>query len=181
MAGKTLANIRIYGDDLSMVNVAPKGTTLPTDLVTPLVAAFKDVGWLAEDGVEVSRKLNTSKHKAFQGGSVVRQKRVSDGDTFVFTALEETATALGLYYTGSTVTTATGTSTIAVPAAVGTDERAWVIDVVDGAVTKRYTIARGEVIDIDKVSHKNTEMTMYKFTVGILGAFQIITNNPAFP
>jgi hypothetical protein len=178
---KTLANIRIYGDDLSMVNVAPKGTTLPADLTTPLVAAFKDIGWLSEDGVDIERKLNTTKHKAFQGGSVVRQKRVSDGDTFTFTALEETATALGLYYTGSTVTSATGTSTIAVPASVNTDERAWVIDVVDGAVTTRYTVARGEVIDMDKVGHKNTEMTMYKFTVGIIGAFSIITNNPAFP
>lgn len=175
---KSLANIRIYGDETSLVSVAPLGTTLPTTLAAP-AAPFVELGWISEDGVAINRTKDVSKFKAWQGGATVRQKVVGVEDTFKFQCLEETAITLGLYYPGSTSTTAAGVTTIQVPAGAVADERAWVLDFFDGDVQKRYTFARAEVGETAEVVHKSTEMTIYEYTVTSLGAFTIITDNPA--
>lgn len=175
---KNLSNIRIYGDETSLVSVAPKGTTLPTTLAAP-GAGFVELGWISEDGVAIQRTKDVSKFKAWQGGATVRQKIVGVEDTFKFQCLEETATTLGLYYPGSEGVTAAGVSTITVPAGATSDERTWVIDFFDGDVQKRYCLPVGEVGETAEIVHKSTEMTIYEYTVTTLGAFTIITDNPA--
>lgn len=176
---KNLANIRIYGDNESAAYVGPKGTTLPTDLVTALNAAFKDLGWLSTDGVEQAREVSSADFNAWQGGAVVRSKITGVKDTLKVVCLEETAVTLGLYYAGATITTATGVSTVVVPGGASTDERALVVDFFDGDVQKRITAARAAVTSIGTVSHKNEDMTMYELTFTLYGGFSIITDNPA--
>lgn len=175
---KALANIRIYGDETSVVSVAALGTTFPIGLAAP-AATFEDVGWISEDGVAINRTKDVKKFKAWQGGATVRQKIVGVEDTFKFQCLEETAITLGLYYPGSSSTTTTGVTTIAVPAGAVADERAWLLQFFDGDIEKRYNIPRGEVGETAVVVHKNSDMTVYEYTVTSLGAFTIITNNPA--
>lgn len=175
---KTLANIRIYGDDTSAVYVAPKGTTLPVDLAAPSVT-FADLGWISEDGTEVGRETSSTDFTAWQGGTIVRSKVSGVKDTIKVTCLEETAVALGLYYPGMTSATVTGTTTITVPGGSRSNEKALVVDFKDDTITKRYSIARAEVTSVGAVGHKNTDMTMYEFTFTIYGGFSIITNNPA--
>lgn len=175
---KNLANIRIYGDDQSAVYVAPKGTTLPTALAAP-AAAFADLGWLSEDGVDVTRESSSTDFTAWQGGTIVRSKVSGVKDTVKVVCLEETAVALGLLYPGSTSATTTGTTTIAVPGGSKSNEKALVVDFIDDAISKRYAIPRAEVTGVGTVSHKNSDMTMYEFTFTIYGGFTIITNNPA--
>src|SRR5690349_18869775 len=116
-------NIRIYGDDASGVYVADKGTTGPTTLAAPGVG-FTEVGWLSEDGIDVSREANTVEFTAFQGGTIVRKKRTSVKDTFKFVCLEETALTMGLALAGVVPTTATGVDTFAVTNQTASDERA---------------------------------------------------------
>lgn len=167
-------NVRIYGDDASGVWVAPKGTTGPTTLAAP-GAGFVEVGWLDDDaGVDVERTEEVSEFKAWQGGTTLRKKVTSVEDSFKFVCLEETALTMGLYYKGATVTTATGVDTIAVTNQAVSDERAWVVDFVDGAVTKRYVVPSGEVTGRETISHKNSELTMLAFTVTIYGDYQIL-------
>lgn len=175
---KNLANIRIYGDQDSAVYVAPKGTTLPIDLAAPS-ATFADLGWLSEDGVDVTRESSSTDFTAWQGGTIVRSKVSGVKDTVKVVCLEETAVALGLLYPGSTSATATGTTTISIPGGSKSNEKALVVDFKDDTVTKRYTIARAEVTGTGTISHKNSDMTMYEFTFTIYGDFKIITNNPA--
>ena len=175
---KNLANIRIYGDQESVVYVAPKGSTLPTTLAAP-TAPFQDLGWLSEDGVDISREVSTTDFTAWQGGTIVRSKVSGVKDTLKIVCLEETAIALGLLYPGATSATATGTTTITVAGGSKSNEKALVVDFIDDAVTKRYAIARAEVTGTGTVSHKNSDMTMYEFTFTIYGGFNIITNNPA--
>lgn len=175
---KSLSNIRIYGDDLSAVAVAPKGSTMPTDLGA-LDVAFDELGWLSTDGVAVGRKTEAKEFYGFQGGTLVRTKRTSKKDSFKFQCLEETAITLGLMYPGSTSATASGVTTITVPEGIAADERAWVVTFIDDDVTKRYAIPRGEVVESADIVHKNDEMTIYEFTVNIYGEFDIITDNPA--
>lgn len=175
---KNLANIRIYGDQDSAVYVAPKGTTLPVGLAAP-AAAFQDLGWLSEDGVDVTRESSSTDFTAWQGGTIVRSKVSGVKDTVKVVCLEETAIALGLLYPGSTSATATGVTTISVPGGAASNEKALLVDFIDDDVTKRYSIPRAEVTGTGTVGHKNSDMTMYEFTFTIYGDFEIITNNPA--
>ena len=166
-------NVRIYGDDASGVWVADKGTTGPTTLATP-AAGFTEVGWLSEDGVDLDRSEDVAEFKGWQGGSTLRKKVTSQEDTFKFVALEETALTMGLYYKGVAATTATGVDTFAITNQAASDERAWVIDFVDGTTTKRYVVPSGEVTGRATVPHKNSDLTMYEFTVTIYGDYSIL-------
>jgi hypothetical protein len=69
---KNLANIRIYGDQDSVVYIADKGSTLPTTLAAPGVA-FEDLGWISEDGVDVTREVTATDFTAWQGGFIVHK------------------------------------------------------------------------------------------------------------
>lgn len=167
-------NVRIYGDLDSGVWVAPKGTTGPTDLAAPGVG-FVEVGWIDEDsGVDIERSEDVAEFKAWQGGTTLRKKVTSVEDTFSFVCTEENAVTLGLYYKGVTATTATGVDTFAITDQAKTDERAWVIDFVDDTITKRYVIPVGEVTGRETISHKNSEMTLYSFTVTIYGDYSVL-------
>lgn len=170
-------NIRIYGDDTTAVYTAPKGTTGPTGLAAPS-ATFKEVGWLGEDGVDLERNEDVAEFKGYQGGTLVRKKTTSVVDTFHFVCLEETALTLGLYYKGQAPVVATGVGTLTVTNQSVSDERAWVVDLIDGSVTKRYVVPSGEVTDRATISHKNSDLTMYDFTVTIYGAYTILSNAP---
>lgn len=178
---KVYDNIRIYGDLDSGVWVAPKGSTLPTGLEAP-DAPLTELGWLSEDGISVDRNEEATTHRAYQGGTIVRRKKTSVEDSFTFQCLEETAETLGLYYAGQTPeVTGTGEAAVAkitVTNQTASDERSWVVDVVDGAITKRYVVPVGSV-STGSVAHSNADMTIYEFTVTIQGDYEVITNNPA--
>lgn len=177
---KALANVRIYGDDAGAVAVAPKGTTPPVGLAAlSTTPTYIELGWMSEDGVPVSRANESTTFRAWQGGAVVRKRVTSNEDTFKFQALEETATAVGLYYAGATSVTAAGVTTITVPGGARGDERAWILDFHDGVHQKRYVIPTAEVTDRAEIAHKNDAMTLYDFTCTIYGDFFIISDNPA--
>jgi hypothetical protein len=166
-------NVRIYGDDASGVWVAPKGTTGPTTLAA-LTSPHEEAGWLGEDGVDLDRSEDVAEFKGWQGGATLRKKVTSVEDTFKFVALEETAVTLGLYYKGAAPTTATGVDTYSITNQAVSDERAWVVDFYDGAVQKRLVVPSGEVTGRATVSHKNSDLTMYEFTVTIYGDYTIL-------
>lgn len=171
-------NIRIYGDDDTGVWVADKGTTGPTTLAAPS-GSYDEVGWLGEDGIDLDRAEEVSEFKALQGGTLVRKKVTSVDDTFKFIALEETATTLGLYYKGVAATTASGVDTMVISNQAVSDERAWVVDFVDGTITKRLVVPSGEVTGRATISHKNSDLTMYEFTVTIYGEYSVLKTTPA--
>lgn len=176
---KNQANIRIFGDDGDAVYVGPKGATMPVGLAAP-GAAFSEIGWLGEDGINLDQSLTVNKFNAHQGGAQVRQKKSGVERSFTFQALEETAIVLGLYYPGiEGVTTGTAPNqitTFTVPAGSSSDERSWVVDSFDGDVHKRHNIPVGEVGETGTISHTNSGLAIYEFTVNIFGEFDIITN-----
>jgi hypothetical protein len=175
---KALANIRIYGDDAGGVWVAAKGTTGPTTLAAPGVG-FSEIGWISEDGISQERSQDATSFRAWQGGQVVRRKITNTEDTFSFQALETNAVTHGLMFRGQTPTIATGVATTVVQNQSVTDERAWVFDMVDGTVTKRYVIPSGAYELSGTIVARNDEMTVHEFTVTPQGAYFHITNAPA--
>lgn len=175
---KTPANAHTYGDDDSAVYVAPHGTTLPTTLAAPS-GTFEELGWLSDDGVGHSRAVEGVSFKGWQGGAVVKRKKVSVEETFKFVCLEETATVLGLVYAGQEPVVVSGVATITVEDQTADDDRTWVIDAYDGAVHKRHAIPSGVVELTGTIEHQNAALTMYEFTLTTQGAWYLITNNPA--
>lgn len=178
---KNTDNARFYGDLASAVYVAPKGTTGPSDLAEP--AGFEELGWLSEDGITFDRDEDNTVLRAYQGATVVRRKTNSVDDSFTFQCLEETATVLGLYYKGQTAeVTGTGDAAVAkieLKDQARSDERAFVVDVVDGDITKRHVIPSGSV-GTGSLTYSNGDATVYEFTVSINGNdAYVLTNNPA--
>ena len=45
---------------------------------------------------------------------------------------------------------------------------------VDDTITKRYVVPSGEITARATVPHKNSDLTMYEFTVTIYGAYSIL-------
>jgi hypothetical protein len=176
---KVLANIIGYGGDASGVWVAPLGTTGPTGLAAPS-GTFKEVGWISEDGVSLSRDEERVVFKAHQGGKVVKRKTASVDDSIKFQCLETNAIVLGLLYKQTVPAAVSGVVTIPVANQTVNDNRAWVVDEIgDDGTTMRYVIPSGSVGITADIVFKTDEMTIYEFTLGINGDYSTITNAAA--
>ena len=66
---------------------APLGTDLPTDAKTALDAAFKNLGYISEDGLTESTSIDTNTVKAW-GGDVVMVNQTGKTTTFSLTLIE---------------------------------------------------------------------------------------------
>ena len=144
---------------------APAGTTLPTDATTALATAFKNLGYVSEDGVTNSQSRETTEIKEW-GGGVVDNPQTGFTDTFQFTLIESLNTdTLKAIYGSSNVTEASGAITIA----VGTDEApsgVWVIDMIQkGNKLKRIVIPNGKVTELGDIVYKADEAVGYDVTV----------------
>jgi len=142
------------------VSVAPIGSTAPTDASTALDAAFKDLGYIGEDGVTETRDRNSNDITAWQNGALVRTVVTSGTLQFQFTAIETNQRTIGAFY-GATVTLAAAV----IDAAVTGGQKMFVIDVIDGAHLERIFIPQGEIIEVGEVTYSNGEAIGYPMTI----------------
>ena len=68
---------------------AVAGTQLPTDTAAKLDEAFKNLGYVSEDGLKNAKKSEGEETKAW-GGEVVLDNKEKSEDVFEFTLLETT-------------------------------------------------------------------------------------------
>lgn len=107
---------------------APVGSTLPTTATEALAAAFKDLGYISEDGLSNGNSPTKETVKEW-GGAVVATIQTERPDTFTLTFLEsENADVLKMIYGPGNVTVGEdGSISIAVkPEDLGS--YAWVFD-----------------------------------------------------
>jgi len=176
---KNYDNIRAYGDLDSEVFFAPVGSTLPTTLTDP-TTPFEAVGWLSEDGVSLSLSTDVQKFKGWQGGSVLRTKVTGTEKTISIQCLEETPGVTELYFGHGAPVVTTGVAKVDLPEGVPTVARAAVFKFVDGGVTKFLCCEKVEVTEREDLSHKNSDLTMYGFTLDVIGDSYILTDAPAY-
>lgn len=162
---KSKANNRIYGDLSTAVWYAPAGTTMPTALAAP-VAPFVDVGWLANDGVDLDRDTDVVEVQAYQAGQIIRRKTLLKLETLKFVCLEENLAVLGLVYPGATFVTASMVTTMT-PAGAGSIAGAFVVDFFDGVIQKRYRVTSGEAALSGTIPHKSSDPTQYEITLSM--------------
>jgi hypothetical protein len=167
-------NARIYGSENDCIYLAPLGTTVPTDIDSPLDAAFEDVGWLHSDGITESQTGSVEKIRGHQGNGVVRTRINEPGTTISFTALETKDQTNSLRYVESDVTTAAGVRKATRGAGQKIATRVAVIDVFDAdndEVKERFVIPRFEVSPNGDRAMVNSDIAGFPFVGEIIGEY----------
>lgn len=90
---------------------APYGTTLPTTNSEELDTAFRNIGYINEDGVTFTDESDSESIPDMNGDSIVTTAGAIE-KTFTFFAAETKADTLKLQYGDANVTDATGTITV---------------------------------------------------------------------
>jgi hypothetical protein len=145
------------------VYAAAAGATLPTDATTSPDAAFKDLGYLDEDGITEALDVDQDEITGWQNGTVLRRTITSQAKTFEFTLAETKADVLEFVHPGSTITGAGPYDLEVGP--VTSINKALVIDIVDDTVLTRLVIPNCEITDFGDIEYKNGEALKYPVTV----------------
>lgn len=146
---------------------APAGTTLPTDATTALAAAFKELGFVSEDGVKNNNSPDSDNIKAW-GGQTVLVVQNEKTDEFTFTLIESLNSDVLTTVYGSNVTVSG--STISIKAnADRVPEAIFVIDMVlAGNYAKRIVIPAGALKEVGEITYKDDEPIGYEITLSAL-------------
>lgn len=147
---------------------APVGTTLPTDASTALDAAFKNLGYVSDDGITISRETESDDFKDLNGDTVLTVI-TSIKDTFNFNLIETRTDALKEIYGQSNVTetTSTGTKKITInQKGEELPQRVYVMEfVLSGGKKMRKVVPLGKITELGDQSYKSGEAIKYEATV----------------
>lgn len=144
---------------------APSGTTLPTDATTALNAAFKNLGYVSEDGLVNTNTASTEQLKAW-GGDVVAMPLTEKPDTFKATFIEAmNEDVLKATYGDDNVSGALATGITIKANSKELPVGAWVIDMILGGNLKRIVIARGQVSEVGDIEYKDDSLVGYPLTI----------------
>lgn len=140
------------------VYLAPLGTTLPTSSDAALDAAFRDVGYISEDGVTETPEEDTQEIRAWQNGDIVRRLLTSHEVQYGFTMIELNEVSLEAYY---------GNYAAGVVRVKGQPlpRQCMVIDVIDEGQLRRRVAPVAQVVERGEVSLTNSEATGLEVTV----------------
>lgn len=145
---------------------APKGTTLPTSVTDTLNAAFKNLGYVSEDGITNANSPESDNQRAW-GGDVVLNTVGEKPDTFSMALIESlNVDVLKTVYGDDNVT---GDLTQGITVKVNNkdqEESAWVIDMLlkDGAA-KRIVIPQGKLTELEEINYNDNDPIGYGITI----------------
>lgn len=170
------------------IKVAPLGTVTPTDPTSVLNVAFKELGYVTEDGLKLSHDASDDKIKVW-GGVTIRTIR-SDYSATITGTLVSTLDidVLKNVFGDSLVTQKSGFIAIKHAADIA-PEKVYIIETKDASNggRKRYVIPKGQITvsgDVD-LSHK--EITGFEVTIEALADkdgvcyYEYVETAPASP
>lgn len=144
---------------------APLGTALPTDAVSALNAAFKNMGYGSEDGLVNNNTPESENVKAWGGDTVLTIQSGKD-DTFAITLIEATNTDVLKAVYGDANVSGDLTSGIEVKANAKEQEAAsWIIDMVLKNGVKRIVIPEAKITEIGEIAYTDTAAVGYAITL----------------
>ncbi len=145
---------------------APLGTTLPTDAVTALAEAFKNLGYVSEDGVTNSNSPESENIKEW-GGSTVLTVQTGKEDTFSFKLIESLNPEVQKAVYGDDNVTGTPDTGMTVKAnAKEQAASAWVIDMeLNGGYFRRIVIPEAAVSEVGEITYVGTDAIAYDLTL----------------
>lgn len=145
---------------------APLKTTLPTDAKTELASAFKNLGYISEDGVKQSESLETNTVKAW-GGDVVMTSQTGKTFTYTLTLIEALSVEVQkLVHGEGNVDGDLATGLTVKGNAKELEDKSFVIEqIMRGNTLKRTVIPNAKVTSIGEVTYKDGESVGYEITL----------------
>ena len=147
---------------------APIGTTIPTDAVTALDAAFIDMGYISEDGVTNANSPESETINAW-GGTPVLRTVTSKDDTFSAKFISAMNIEVQKMVYGNSNVTGTDMATgITVKAnAKDLEEYIYVFEMIaKGNVAHRVVLPCAKPTEIGEVTYADSEAVGYEVTLG---------------
>jgi len=145
--------------------VAPVGSSAPASATSSLDAAFVGLGYVSEDGVTESYDDTVEDIVAWQNATVVRSNTTQSTATLSMTLIETKGAVLELYHKGSSVEAVGAGQWRLDVKAPQPDERAFVLDVIEGAKHVRIWVPRGEVRERGQIVYANGGPIGYEVTI----------------
>lgn len=151
------------------VFAAVAGTAVPADATTALAAAYKELGYISEDGVTNENTPESEEVKAW-GGDIVLSSLTGKPDRFTFALIEcLNLEVLKMVYGDSNVTGTLATGVTVKAKAVDPPERALVFDMImTGGVLKRIAIPRAKISEMEEITYNDTDPVSYGVTITAL-------------
>lgn len=145
------------------VSVGATTAAAPATAIAALTG-FTGLGYISEDGLEVTPERNTEDIKAWQNGQVVRTVVTEAKTTYKFTLIETNKATIEFAF-GTTVTqVAAEGSYTADPSSTG-GRKSFVFDVIDGANLRREYVAEGELTELGATKFASGEPIAYECTI----------------
>ncbi len=168
------------------VRLAPFGTTLPTDAVTALAAAYIDLGYISEEGVSLGVDDSVENKFAWQSATLIRSIRSSSVTSLNFAMIEQKGFNLEFWFPGSQVTEDTpgvAYSIDIVPPV--TQKRVVVLDIVDDTKSFRWAFGNAELVSRGEIPISNQDLVMFPVTMNFYpddngNLAQAFSNDPAW-
>ena len=158
-AGKPRTNGAVFA--------APAGSTVPTDAVSALDNAFKDLGFLSEDGLTRGRSLSSTTIKEW-GGLPVLITDDEDITTFKFKLIEYLNPEVQKMINGDANVTGTLATGLSIQPG-DMQEHSFVFwQKMRGGVSHRIVVPRGKVTELGDVVYKSNEAVAYDVTITAL-------------
>lgn len=145
---------------------APVGSKLPTTHSEQLDTAFKNLGYVSEDGITNGNSPSGDKVKAW-GGATVMNYSDDKPDTFKMKLLEAfNADVLKTIYNEKNVTVSASGDISVVATAEDMSQYAWVIDMIlKGGRAKRIVIPIASITEMEEIIYKDSEPIGYGITL----------------
>jgi hypothetical protein len=145
------------------IYIAPVGTTLPTTPTGSLAAAFVGLGYCSEDGVKLSVTPEIGEIKSWQSRQATRRDLTAQEVMAGFELQQWNEDTVPFAFGGGAVTQLGGAAGYRYDLPLEGDalaEKAMVIEWVDGSITQRWVIPRGNVVDGVETQGKRGEASL---------------------
>jgi hypothetical protein len=160
------ANNAVVGKPLVAggILVAPVGTALPTTEIVALNASFKSVGYITDDGLSRTEKINSDTKYAWGGDTLAVLYKSKDA-TLKFGLAEYLNPLVPqvIYGTAAvTVTAATSSSGAKLTVGAGNQvppKNTWVFEIVSGPAKVRLVAPVAQISDLDDVTYKDDDIS----------------------
>jgi hypothetical protein len=149
--------------------VAPSGTALPTNATGALNAAFVGLGYITEDGATVTVSPDIAEFMAWQSRSPVRREKTSVSVQIAFALMQWDEDSVPLAFGGGSVSGTAGNYRYDLPRDDSAlDERALILDAVDGATHYRWVFPRGNVTEAVEAQYQRANPASLPITFSAL-------------
>lgn len=151
------------------IKFAPTGTVTPTDPTSVLNAAFKELGYVTEDGLKLSHDASDDKIKVW-GGGTIRTIRSDYSATITGTLLSTLdVDVLKTVFGDNQVQQKSGFIAIKHTSDIA-PEKVYIIETKDASTggRKRYVVPKGQITVSGDVNLSHKEITGFEVTIEAL-------------